>query len=133
MSYEPVGVNLTLLVVIGVLVACGVYLLLERTVSKMLLGILLLGNAVNLLILTMSGADGKPPIKDAPPGAEYHEMADPLAQALVLTAIVITMGVAAFVLALAYRSYILTTSEQAGSDSEEAETGTRREQEDPEQ
>lgn len=133
MTYEAGGVNLTLLVVIGVLVACGVYLLLERTVTKMLLGILLFGNAVNLLILTMGGAAGKPPIKDAPPTTEYHEMADPLAQALILTAIVITMGVAAFVLALAYRFYILTTSEQVGSESEEAETATRREQEDPEQ
>ncbi|WP_040792859.1 Na(+)/H(+) antiporter subunit C [Nocardia paucivorans] len=133
MIHEAGSVNLTLLIVIGVLVACGVYLLLERTVSKMLLGILLIGNAVNLLILTMGGGAGKPPIKGAPGGTEYSEMADPLAQALILTAIVITMGVAAFVLALAYRFYILTTSEQMGTESEEAETATRREQEDPEQ
>lgn len=133
MSYETGSANLALLVVIGVLVACGVYLLLERTVSKMLLGILLFGNAVNLLILTMGGAGGKPPIKDAPPATEHPEMADPLAQALILTAIVITMGVAAFVLALAYRFYILTTSEQMESESEEDQTATRREQEDPEQ
>lgn len=52
------SVNLTLLIVVGVLVACGVYLILERAVSKMLLGMILFGNAVNLLVLTMAGGDG---------------------------------------------------------------------------
>lgn len=58
--------NLVLLITIGVLTACGVYLLLERVVSKMLLGMILLGNAVNLLILTMGGPDGEPPILGSP-------------------------------------------------------------------
>ncbi|WP_459548287.1 Na(+)/H(+) antiporter subunit C [Nocardia sp. X0981] len=123
--------NLTLLVVVGVLVACGVYLLLERTVSKMLLGILLFGNAVNLLILTMGGPDGAPPIQGAADTVR-DTMADPLAQALVLTAIVITMGVSAFVLALAYRSYMLTTSEKVENDPEDVGIAAR-EREEPEQ
>ncbi|MFD3703556.1 Na(+)/H(+) antiporter subunit C [Nocardia sp. NPDC058658] len=124
--------NLALLITIGVLTACGVYLLLERVVSKMLLGMILLGNAVNLLILTMGGPDGKPPIlsgSDTSPDG----MADPLAQAMVLTAIVITMGLAAFVLALAYRAYMLTTTEDVTNDPEDAQVAARREREDPEQ
>ncbi|MEV0295646.1 Na(+)/H(+) antiporter subunit C [Nocardia sp. NPDC050710] len=123
--------NLTLLILIGVLVACGVYLILERAVSKMLLGMILFGNAVNLLILTVGGSDGRPPIRGAAEGADT-EMADPLAQAMVLTAIVITMGLAAFVLALAYRSYILTTTEDVQNDPADVEVATRREREDPE-
>ncbi|WP_280400742.1 Na(+)/H(+) antiporter subunit C [Nocardia carnea] len=123
--------NLTLLVLVGVLLACGVYLLLERTVTKMLLGILLIGNAVNLLIITMGGPDGAPPIKGATDTVR-DSTADPLAQALVLTAIVITMGVSAFVLALAYRSYILTTSEKVENDPEDVGISAR-EREDPEE
>ncbi|MFD3743943.1 Na(+)/H(+) antiporter subunit C [Nocardia sp. NPDC058633] len=124
--------NLTMLITIGALTACGVYLLLERVVSKMLLGILLLGNAVNLLIITMAGPDGTPPIR-AGADASSDGMADPLAQAMVLTAIVITMGVAAFILALAYRAYMLTTTEDVHKDPEDAQVAARREREDPEQ
>ncbi|MFE3544207.1 Na(+)/H(+) antiporter subunit C [Nocardia sp. NPDC059177] len=123
--------NLILLIVIGVLTACGVYLLLERVVSKMLLGMILLGNAVNLLILTMGGPDGKPPVLGSS-DTDPTGMADPLAQAMVLTAIVITMGLAAFVLALAYRSYMLTTTEDVSNDPEDTQI-TAREREDPEQ
>ncbi|MET7770734.1 Na(+)/H(+) antiporter subunit C [Nocardia sp. NPDC005366] len=123
--------NLTLLILIGVLVACGVYLILERTVSKMLLGMILFGNAVNLLILTVGGAAGSSPILGTAED-DQRAMADPLAQAMVLTAIVITMGLAAFVLALAYRSYILTTTEALENDPDDVEVATRREREDPE-
>ncbi|MEV0028611.1 Na(+)/H(+) antiporter subunit C [Nocardia sp. NPDC050793] len=121
--------NLTLLVLIGVLTACGVYLILERAVSKMLLGMILFGNAVNLLILTVGGPDGEPPIGD---GEDAEGMADPLAQAMVLTAIVITMGLAAFVLSLAYRSYMLTTTDDVQNDPGDAEVATQRDREDPE-
>lgn len=124
--------NLILLVTIGVLTACGAYLLLERVVSKMLLGLLLLGNAVNLLIITMGGPDGKPPLR-ADSATTTDDMADPLAQAMVLTAIVITMGLATFILALAYRAYMLTTREDVHKDPEDAQIAARREREDPEQ
>ena len=123
--------NLTLLILIGVLTASGVYLLLERTASKMLLGILLFSNAVNLLILTMAGPDGAPPIRGAVDTVR-EAMADPLAHALILTAIVITMGVSAFVLALAYRSYMLTTSEKVENDPEDVDIA-EREREEPEE
>lgn len=122
--------NLTLLILVGVMVACGVYLILESAVSKMLLGMILFGNAVNLLLLTVGGPDGKPPIRGESSTA-HAESADPLAQAMVLTAIVITMGLAAFVLALAYRSYILTTTEDVQNDPEDVDIA-RREGEDPE-
>ncbi|MCX4098992.1 Na(+)/H(+) antiporter subunit C [Nocardia sp. alder85J] len=120
--------NLTLLILIGVLVACGVYLVLERAVSKMLLGMILFGNAVNLLIVTVGGPDGRAPIL-GDHDRVHHDTADPLAQAMVLTAIVITMGVAAFVLALAYRSYTLTTTEQIENDPEDLRVAAQREAE----
>lgn len=123
--------NLTLLIVIGVLVACGVYLILERAVSKMLLGMILFGNAVNLLIITLAGPDGRAPIQGQS-DTTSRDTADPLAQAMVLTAIVITMGIAAFVLALAYRSFTLTTTDDVENDQEDVALARRREREDPE-
>ncbi|WP_024801837.1 Na(+)/H(+) antiporter subunit C [Nocardia sp. BMG51109] len=124
--------NITLLVLVGALVACGVYLLLERAVSKMLLGLILFGNAVNLLLLTVGGPDGSPPILGETDRV-HQDSADPLAQAMVLTSIVITMGISAFVLALAYRSYALTTTEQVENDPEDVKVAARREGEDPDQ
>ena len=47
------SVNLGLLIVVGLMAACGVYLLLERSLVKMLLGLLLVGNAINLLIIVV--------------------------------------------------------------------------------
>ena len=87
------------LLLIGVLTSSGVYLLLERNLTRMLLGLLLIGNAVNLLILTVGGPSGNPPIYGRA-SAGRTITADPLAQGMILTAIVITMGVAGFVLAL---------------------------------
>lgn len=106
------------LIVIGGLTTCGVYLLLERNLTRMLLGLLLLGNAINLLILTVGGPSGNPPVRGRTSG-DSTTTADPLAQGMILTAIVITMGIAAFVLALAYRSYRLTTAEEVANDAED--------------
>ena len=99
------------LILIGALTAAGVYLLLERSLTRMLLGLLLISNAINLLILSAGGPSGNPPVRGRTSGSETTT-ADPLAQGLILTAIVITMGVAAFVLALTYRSYRLNTIEE---------------------
>jgi multicomponent Na+:H+ antiporter subunit C len=107
------------LALIGGLISCGVYLLLERSLTRMLLGLLLIGNGVNLLILTVGGPAGNPPIRGRTSGDETT-VADPLAQGMILTAIVITMGIAAFVLTLAYRSYRLTTAEEVSDDPEDA-------------
>lgn len=112
-------VHIVSLVIIGGLTSAGVYLLLERNMTRMLLGLLLISNAVNLLILSAGGPSGNPPIRGRTSNGETVT-ADPLAQAMILTAIVITMGVAAFVLALNYRSYRLTTADEIDVDAEDA-------------
>ncbi|MED5814991.1 Na(+)/H(+) antiporter subunit C [Mycolicibacterium sp. 050232] len=106
------------LIIIGGLTSAGVYLLLERNLTRMLLGLLLIGNAVNLLILMTGGRSGNPPIRGRTSNGAGTD-ADPLAQGMILTAIVISMGLAAFVLALAYRSYRLTTVEEVSNDPED--------------
>jgi multicomponent Na+:H+ antiporter subunit C len=116
------------LVLIGLLTSCGVYLLLERTLTRMLLGALLIGNAVNLLVLMVGGPSGNPPVHDRTSGGHTAD-ADPLVQAMILTAIVITLGVAAFVLSLVYRSYRLTTEEEVGPDPEDARVSQQSEDE----
>lgn len=86
---------------IGVLVSGGVYLLLRARTFPVVLGLTLLSYAVNLFIFVMGRlTPHAPPIIDAQSGA----YADPLPQALVLTAIVIGFGMTAFVLALAVRA-----------------------------
>ncbi|BDX34565.1 Na(+)/H(+) antiporter subunit C [Mycobacterium antarcticum] len=106
------------LVLVGVLISTGVYLLLERNLTRMLLGLLLVGNGVNVLILTVGGPAGNPPIRGRTSDGQTAT-ADPLAQGMVLTAIVITMGIAAFVLALTYRSYRLSRAEDIANDPED--------------
>ncbi len=117
--------NITLLAVVGVLVASGVYLLLERSIIKMLLGLLLAGNGINLLLLTLGGPAGHAPIVGVESDVE-PDMADPLAQAMILTAIVITMGIAAFVLALTYRSYTYRARDEIENDPEDTLVSQRR-------
>ena len=91
---------------VGCLFAAAVYLLTSKRIIRMLLGVVLLGNAVNLLIFT-AGRIGPtaPPII---PGDLYVPdglIANPLPQALILTAIVISFSFFAFLLVLTYRSY----------------------------
>jgi len=107
------------LVLIGGLTSVGVYLLLERNLTRMLLGLLLIGNAVNLLILVAGGPSGNPPVRGRITDG-HTTTADPLVQAMILTAIVISMGVAAFVLSVIYRTYRLTTEEEVVNDPEDA-------------
>src|SRR5690606_38285462 len=78
--------NLLFVIVVGVLFAAGVTLLLERTLTRVILGLALLSNGANLLIL-LGGGYGGPPIVGV---TAESRMSDPLAQAMVLTAIVIT-------------------------------------------
>ena len=110
--------SIVALILIGGLTSTGVYLLLERNLTRMLLGLLLVGNAVNLLILTVGGPLGNPPIRGRTSNGATTT-ADPLAQGMILTAIVITMGIAAFVLALTYRSYRLSRAEDVANDPED--------------
>lgn len=101
------------------LYACGIYLMLERSVTKVLLGFLLVGNATNLLLLIVAGPAGLAPI--VTPGVDDAEMTDPLPQALILTAIVITFAVSAFLMALIYRSWRLGTRDQVEDDRADVE------------
>lgn len=112
------------LVLIGGLSSAGVYLLLERSLTRVLLGLLLVSNAINLLLLIVGGPSGNPPVRGRTSDGQTNT-ADPLAQGMILTAIVITMGVAAFVLALAYRSYRLTTEEEVGNDPEDTKVSEK--------
>jgi multicomponent Na+:H+ antiporter subunit C len=114
------------LILIGGLISTGVYLLLERNLTRMLLGLLLVGNGVNLLILTVGGRKGNPPIRGRTSVGETAT-ADPLAQGMILTAIVITMGIAAFVLALTYRSFRLSRAEEVANDPEDTRVSERSE------
>ena len=109
--------NLTLVLVAGVLVAAGVYLITERSLSRILVGVVLASNGVNLLFLVASGPAGGPPIIGETP---KPEMSDPLPQAMVLTAIVITLSVAAFVLTMAYRSFQINGHDEVQDDVEDA-------------
>ncbi|KAM9862652.1 Na(+)/H(+) antiporter subunit C [Leucobacter sp. BZR 635] len=93
---------LVLVAVMVVMYTAGVYLLLDRSLTRIMLGFLLVGNATNLLIFLMSGEFGASPIA----GGD-DDISDPLPQAFILTAIVITFGVSAFLLALIYRSWRL--------------------------
>lgn len=101
-----------LAVVVGGLFAASVYLLLQRSIVKLALGLSLIGNAANLLIFTAAGiVRGEAPL--VPVGADRpaEGAADPLAQALILTAIVIGFGVLAFTLVLLHRAYQETRSD----------------------
>lgn len=116
------------LILIGGLTSVGVYLLLERNLTRMLLGLLLTGNAINLLVLTVAGPSGNPPVRGRTSAGETST-ADPLAQGVILTAIVISMGIAAFILALTYRSYRLTAAEEVGNDPEDTRVSSMAAQE----
>jgi multicomponent Na+:H+ antiporter subunit C len=109
-------------VIIGGLYAAGVYLLLDRSLTRVLLGFLLLGNATNLLLLSAGGVGGLAPILGY---AEPEEMSDPLPQALILTAIVITFAASAFVVAMIYRSWRLVREEVVGIDEEDRRVAAR--------
>lgn len=112
--------TLTLVAVMAVLYAVGFFMLLERSMTRVLLGFLLVGNATNLLILIVSGRAGA-----APFFGQEGQVADPLTQAFILTSIVITFGVSAFLMALIYRSWRLANMDVVSDDTEDIEVGRR--------
>jgi multisubunit Na+/H+ antiporter MnhC subunit len=116
------NVSLVLIIVMAVLFACGVYAMLERSLTRVLIGFLLLGNAANLLLLIVMGPPGVAPFFGA---ASVEEMSDPLPQALTLTAIVITFAVSAFLLALIYRSWQLGQADTVTDDIADLEVRER--------
>ena len=108
--------SLSLILAASTMIGCGVYLVLERSLTRVLVGLVMLGNGVNLLFLISSGPAGRAPIV----GDDPSRMSDPLPQALVLTAIVISLGTTAFLLAMAYRSWQLTGHDDVQDDVEDA-------------
>lgn len=110
-------VNVTLIVLMGVFFAAGIYLLLERSLTRVLLGLILMGNGANILILAMSGGGGRSPLYVA--GTPEAEYTDSLPQALILTAIVITFAVTAFMLGIIYRSWVLGRKDDVQDDPED--------------
>ncbi|MFY0761906.1 Na(+)/H(+) antiporter subunit C [Metabacillus dongyingensis] len=95
-------------IVAGILFMAATYLMLSKSLLRIIIGTGLLSHGAHLLILTMGGLK-----KGAAPllGEEASSYVDPLPQALILTAIVISFGVTSFLLVLAYRAY-----QELGSD-----------------
>ncbi|QFG21651.1 Na(+)/H(+) antiporter subunit C [Actinomadura sp. WMMB 499] len=110
------GPTVTLTVAVGVLFATGFHLMLQRSLIRIVVGFMLLGHGANLALLLAGGPSGAPPLLG---GGDDREMADPLPQAMALTAIVITFAVTAFLLALAYRSRLLTGEDEVQDDVED--------------
>ena len=93
-------------VAIGLLYAAAIFLMLRRSIVKLVIGLMLLSNAANLLIFTTAGMTrGAPPLIPEGASAPLQAIADPLPQAVVLTAIVIAFGVLAFAVVLIRRAY----------------------------
>lgn len=104
--------TILLAAVIGILYAAGLYMVMRRSVVKLVFGLALLGHAANLLIFAASGLSREAaPIVPAGADVLTPPYADPVPQALVLTAIVIGFGVQAFALVLVKRTY-----REAGTD-----------------
>ena len=112
--------NLTLVLTAAATIGAGVYLVLERSLTRVLVGLVVMSNGVNLLILLSGGAAGRAPIVDP---ADPRPISDPLPQALALTAIVITFGVTTLLLALAYRSWLLTQDDEVQDDVADQDVG----------
>ncbi|WP_353814755.1 NADH-quinone oxidoreductase subunit K [Agromyces sp. SYSU T00266] len=104
--------SLTLVIVAAVLFGTGITVMLERSLTRVLIGFLLVGNGVNLFMFIMAGTPGLAPILGD--GVDPDAISDPLPQAFVLTAIVINLGITAFMLALIYRSWWLAQLGERG-------------------
>lgn len=103
--------------IVAILYGTGVYLLLQRTLTRIILGLALLSHGANLLLMIVGGRSGVAPFVSLITGDET--VADPLPQALALTAIVISFGITVFLLALAYRSWQLTHDDEVEDDLED--------------
>lgn len=111
--------SLTLLILMAVLFGAGITIMLERSLTRVLIGFLLVGNSVNILIYLMSGMPGLAPILGE--GVDPDEISDPLPQAFILTAIVINLGITSFMLALIYRSWWLAQLGDEGDSVDDTE------------
>ena len=113
---------LILVILAALLVGVGVYLLLERSLSRIVIGVAMVGNGINVLFLAAGGPPGAAPLYV---DGERVTYSDPLPQAMVLTAIVITLGMTAFVLAMAYRAWQLNGHDEVQDDLEDRRLAQR--------
>lgn len=103
--------------IVAVLFGTGVYMILQRTLTRIVLGMALLSHGANLLLLAVGGRSGIAPFIGA--FGVGDRVTDPVPQALALTAIVISFAMTAFLLALAYRSWRLTHDDEVEDDLED--------------
>ncbi len=100
--------EIVLAILVGVLYTAGVYMMLRRSILKFIIGLIFLSNATNLLVFIATGLTaGKPAFVDGSTTSPGN-LSDPLPQALVLTAIVIGFGIFVYTIALKYK-YFETT------------------------
>lgn len=118
-------VSITLLVTASLLCAVGGTLMLARPLTRILLGVVVASNGVNLFLLLATGPAGKAALLG--PETPVREVTDPLPQAITLTAIVITLGTTAFLLVMAYRSHQLTGTDEVQDDVEDRRVALRAE------
>lgn len=107
--------NILMAATAAALFTLGTYLLLQRKLSRIIIGLALLGHGANVLFVN-SGRRGRAPLIGA---SDPSTFADPMPQFLVLTAIVISFGTTALLLALAYRSWVLTDDDEVADDVED--------------
>ena len=104
--------ELFIAILIGLLYASGLYMMMRRSMVKLLIGLILLGNGANLLIFLLGRiTKGKPPVIPGESKYFIDAYADPVPQALILTAIVISFGLQAFAITLLKRVYIVSESD----------------------
>jgi multicomponent Na+:H+ antiporter subunit C len=103
----------------AVLFGVGTYMLLQRKLSRLIIGLGLIGHGANIVFVATTRRGGPPIIGYGDPA----DFADPFPQALVLTAIVISFGVTALLLALAFRSWLLTEDDEVADDVEDRSIG----------
>jgi len=98
--------EILLAITIGLLYAAGIFLILRRSMVRLIIGLILLGNGANLLIFLLGRiSKGKPPIIPEDSKVFLDAYADPIPQALILTAIVISFGLQAYAIILVKRAY----------------------------
>jgi multicomponent Na+:H+ antiporter subunit C len=117
-----ITLNLGMTIVLAVLYSVGFYLLLQRSLMRILIGIVVLGHGANLLLQLAGGPPARAPVLGTAPPELF---ADPLPQALALTAIVITFAMTTYLLALGYRSWVLVGHDEVQDDVEDRRIAER--------
>lgn len=104
--------NVIVALIIGLLFSSSIYLMFHRSFFKLILGIIIFGYATIYFLFVVCGVtSNSPPLLSKPPEDGLNEIADPLPQALALTAIVISIGVQLFVIVLLKKAHDVTDTD----------------------